>query len=179
MKRHKNITWFELVKYNTSLKGLLREAFENLRPITFKGPVPLAPKRKLSICFEGVLALETWSFEFLPCGRFIKSFCYIARNFFSSARGLIGYFEITWHLTIKLFPAKISERVTLQKSMTWEGNNAMLPANDDRWPPLQRCLMNFQPQTSQQYNKSVKDWSLVRFSRNKINCFPRDQSLSV
>ena len=115
MKRHKNITWFELVKYNTSLKGLLRQAFENLRPITFKGPVHLAPKRKLSICFEGVLALETWSFEFLPCGRFIKSFCYIARNFFSTARGLIGNFEVTWHLTIKLFPDKISERETLQK----------------------------------------------------------------
>ena len=28
---------------------------------------------------------------------------------------LIGYFEVTWHLTMKLFPAKISEQTTLQK----------------------------------------------------------------
>ena len=43
-----------------------------------------------------------------------KKYCYIARNFFLAARALIGYFEVTWHLTMKLFPAKISERATLQ-----------------------------------------------------------------
>ena len=35
--------------------------------------------------------------------------CYIAENFFSTARSVIGYFEVTWHLTMKLFPAKICE----------------------------------------------------------------------
>ena len=30
---------------------------------------------------------------------------------------LVGYFEVTWHLTMKLSPAKISERATLQN--TW------------------------------------------------------------
>ena len=50
--------------------------------------------------------------------------CYIAGNFFPTARALIGYFEVTWHLTMKLFPANISERGTLQKSMTSEGNSA-------------------------------------------------------
>ena len=40
--------------------------------------------------------------------------CYIAENLFPTARALIGYFEVTWHLTMKLFPAKISERATLQ-----------------------------------------------------------------
>ena len=39
---------------------------------------------------------------------------------------------------MKLFPAKISERVTLQKSMTSEGNSALLPANVDRRLMLQR-----------------------------------------
>ena len=42
---------------------------------------------------------------------------YVAGNFFLSARALIGYFgylEVTSQLTMKLFPAKISERVTLQ-----------------------------------------------------------------
>ena len=33
----------------------------------------------------------------------------MAGNFFPA-----GYFNVTWHLTMKLFPAKISERVTLQ-----------------------------------------------------------------
>ena len=70
--------------------------------------------------------------------------CYIAGIFFLTARTLIGYFEVTWHLTIKLFPAKISEWATLQKSMTSEGNRALSPANVDRRPPLQRGLMNFQ-----------------------------------
>ena len=55
--------------------------------------------------------------------------CFVAGNFFSTARGLICYFEVTRHLTMKLFPAKISEQAT---SMTSEGNNAMLPSNVDR-----------------------------------------------
>ena len=44
-----------------------------------------------------------------------KQCCYIAGNFFSTARSLIGYFDVASHLTMKLFPAKISERATLQK----------------------------------------------------------------
>ena len=32
--------------------------------------------------------------------------CYIAECFPLRARALIGYFEVTWHVTIKLFPAK-------------------------------------------------------------------------
>ena len=43
-----------------------------------------------------------------------KKYCWIAGNFFPTACALIGYFEVTWHLTIKLFPAKISRRATLQ-----------------------------------------------------------------
>ena len=127
----------------------------------------------------------------IPCV-YNKSNCYIAGNFFSTARGLIGYCEVTWHLTMKLFPAKLSERSTFP--MTSEGNNAMLPANVHRWPPLQRGLMNFQLQNFQLYNKSwLNDWSLgkqlilfpsnlnvslvgtSRFWGNKINCLPRDQ----
>ena len=52
------------------------------------------------------------------------------------------------------------------KSMTSVGNSALLPANVDQQPPLQRGLIiNFQLQNLQLYNKSLKDWS--------INCFPR------
>ena len=43
-----------------------------------------------------------------------KKYCYIAGDFFPTACALIGYFAVTWHLTIKLFPAKISRRATLQ-----------------------------------------------------------------
>ena len=34
--------------------------------------------------------------------------CYMARNFFPAVHALIGYYEVTWHLTMKLFPAIIS-----------------------------------------------------------------------
>ena len=34
---------------------------------------------------------------------------------FPTVHALIGYFEVTWHLTIKLFPAKISKQATVQK----------------------------------------------------------------
>ena len=40
--------------------------------------------------------------------------CYIAGNFFPTAHALIGYFEVAWRLTVKLFPAKICKRATLQ-----------------------------------------------------------------
>ena len=47
-------------------------------------------------------------------GKQLILFCYVAGIFFPTARALIGYFEVTRHLTMKLFPAKISERATLQ-----------------------------------------------------------------
>ena len=83
----------------------------------------------------------------------------------------------------------------ITKSMTSEGNIALLPADVYRRLPLQG-LMNFQLQNFQLYNKSLKDRSVgrqlilipeninvtrgtLRFSGNKINCLPTDQSLSV
>ena len=49
-------------------------------------------------------------------GKLPYNFWYnIAGNFFPTARArLIGYFEVTLHLTVKLFPAKISKQATLQ-----------------------------------------------------------------
>ena len=48
--------------------------------------------------------------------RMTTAICHIAGNFFSTARAVIGYFEmVTWHLTMKAFPAKISGRATLHK----------------------------------------------------------------
>ena len=41
---------------------------------------------------------------------------------------LIGYFKITWHLAMKLFPAK-NWAGNIAKSMTSQVNGALLPAN--------------------------------------------------
>ena len=43
-----------------------------------------------------------------------NQFCSIAGTFLPTTRALIGYFEVTQHLTKKLFPTEISERATLQ-----------------------------------------------------------------
>ena len=56
--------------------------------------------------------------------------CYVAGNFFLTARALIGYVEVTLQLIMKLFPAKISERATLQ-IYDVKGNSALLLANGD------------------------------------------------
>ena len=39
---------------------------------------------------------------------------FFAEIFYPTARTLIGYSEVTWHLTMKLFPARI----------LWAGNDA-------------------------------------------------------
>ena len=82
----------------------------------------------------------------------------------------------------------------IAKSMTSDGNIALLPANVDRRPLFLRDSMNFLLQKFQLYNKSLKDRSLGKqlilfpsnlnvsrggFWGNKINCFPREQSLRV
>ena len=86
------------------------------------------------------------------------------RNCFPPVRSLIGYFEVKWHRTMKLFLAEISERATVQnlwrQRVTAHCYRGML--TDDR---LYSEVMNFQ--------------LTLRFSGYKINCFPRDPSLSV
>ena len=49
-------------------------------------------------------------------------------KFFPTARALLGYFEVTWHLIMKLSPAKISEWATLQNLWRQGENSALLPA---------------------------------------------------
>ena len=96
-----------------------------------------------------------------------NSHCYIAGNCFPAVHDLIGHFKVTRHLTIKPFPVKISEWVTLQNAM-------------------QGGLMNFQL-----YNNSPEDWSLgkqlilfpsnlnVFLVRQNLKLFPQVQSWSV
>ena len=68
---------------------------------------------------------------------------------------------------MKLLPAQIFERETLQKSMTSEGNSALLPANVDRRPPLQRGLMNFRL-----YHLRLVPQETVNFVSLESQCFP-------
>ena len=59
-------------------------------------------------------------------------------KFFPTARALIGYFEVTWHPTMKLFPSKTSEQAILK--------NLQLRANA---PSIQR----------------LKVWAISNFAR--------------
>ena len=58
------------------------------------------------------------------------------------------------------------------KSMTSVGNSALLPANVDQQPPLQRGLIiNFQLQNLQLYNNHLKIGQLT--ASRESQCFPR------
>ena len=111
---------------------------------------------------------------------------------------------VTWHLTMKLFPAKCHERATLRKLWRQTGNSSLLPAKC--WPllhviarisaqfsnfafvlfcyitnhlmtgPLGNSKFSF-PRISMFPSTSSRE--TLRFSGNKIHCSPRDQSLSV
>ena len=117
------------------------------------------------------------------CGN--KYICYIAGNFFPTARTLIGYFEVTWHLTLKLLPAKISERATLQSlwhhRVTVHCYPRMLTSGEIYFHNFVHEKVFFRGL----YNKSLKDRFLgkqfIVFPShvNEINCSPLDQSLSV
>ena len=91
--------------------------------------------------------------------------CYIAEFFSPTARSFIGYFEVTWNLTIKLLCAKSLWAGSSAKSMTSEGNSALLPANVDRRPPLLSPLHVF---LFVLYNNHLIDWSLGK----KLCFFP-------
>ena len=70
---------------------------------------------------------------------------------------------------MKLIPARINERATLQHFLTSEGNSALLPANVDRRRPLERGLMNFQLQNFQLYNKSLKRKEWLRETKLTVS----------
>ena len=77
-----------------------------------------------------------------------KELCYIAGIFFPTALALIGYFEVKWQLTMKLFPAKISERATLQnlwrQRVTVHCYPRML-TDDRRYSEVYRASQKFVP----------------------------------
>ena len=57
----------------------------------------------------------------------------------------------------------------IAKSTTSEGNSALLPANVDQRPPLQRGLINFPLQNFQLYNKSLLKRLVLRETVNFVS----------
>ena len=111
---------------------------------------------------------------------------------------------VTWHLTMKLFPAKCHERATLQKWWHQTGNSSLLPAKCwlllhviakisawfSNFAFVLFCYITNHLMTGPLGNSefcfprismfpSTSSWETLRFSGNKIHCSPRDQSLSV
>ena len=116
---------------------------------------------------------------------------------------------VTWHLTMKLFPAKCHERATLRKLWRQTGNSSLLPAKC--WPLLHVtagisawfsnfafvffCYITYHLMTGPLGNSEfcfprismfpltlsplTLSRETLRFLGNKIHCSPRDQSLSV
>ena len=60
----------------------------------------------------------------------------------------------------------------IAKSITSEGNSALLHAHVDRRPPLKRGFMNFQLENFQLYNKSLKDWYWYPVDSSNFFLFP-------
>ena len=130
-----------------------------------------------------------------------KEFCYIAGVFPATANPLIGYFMVTWHPTMKLFPAKCHERATLRKLWRETGKSSLLPAKC--WPLLHViagiserfsnfafalfCYITNHLMTGPLGNSEFcfprismfSSLETLRFSGNKFHCFPRDHSLSA
>ena len=80
------------------------------------------------------------AFAVLGCKSIYIVLLFCWKFFPNSARSHSLYFEVTWHLTIKLFPAKI-----IAKSMTTEGKSALLPAirelKQQRWATARKTSL--------------------------------------
>ena len=152
------------------------KTFEPITPnICF---APLSPKRSAAMldpfvqyCLGHALSLNVISKVLWVVSNIVGS-CYISLHttanmdaklpLLCSWKILLNSAQSHWllrsHMTsnMKLFPAKMSERATLQKIYDVRGYPRILTADSQ----LQRGLMNFQLQIFQLYNKSLKDWSL-------------------
>ena len=86
-------------------------------------------------------------------------YCYVAGVFPATARLFIGSFMVTWHLTMKLFPAKCHEQATLRKLWRQTGNSSLLTAVARNGWNLS-AVFKFCFCFVLLYNKSLNDWSL-------------------
>ena len=75
---------------------------------------------------------------------------------FPTGRALIGYFEVTWHLTMKLFSAKISERAKSQN--LWR----------------QRVTREIKIHFYRKRQTSDSGWEFLRIGNKQIKTDPND-----
>ena len=149
----------------------------------------LAESQLFKLTITWPAAYDTrWAFKTLCM---VFNFWYIAGNFFTAAFTLIGYFKVTWQLAMKLFQGKISEWAHC-KIYDVRRQQCSVTCKCSLMTTVTASL-NFQLQNFQLYNKSLKDSVVprdlsvslgfpsetLRFLGDKINCLPRDQSLSV
>ena len=102
------------------------------------------------------------AFAVLDCKSIYIVLLFCWKFFPNSARPHSLYFEVTWHLTIKLFPAKI-----IAKSMTTEGNSALLPATRELKQKRRRRLRK----------RHLKRW--IRAASNFATLIPRSIRTNV
>ena len=110
------------------------------------------------------------------CCASIYGYCYIAWNFFPNRAR--SHWLLWGHLTSNNESTVSRENLwagNVAKTLTSEGNSALLPTNVYPRLRLQWDLMNFQLQTFQLYNKSLKDWSL----RKQLILFPSNLNVSL
>ena len=141
----------------------MRVKFSYLINIRWK--LPLTRIRDLKSAFEALVSVK------LICSynSVEKLFCYIAA-FFPTVHSLVGYVDVTRHLTIKRFPAKILWADNSAKSMTSQGIRALLPKMlTASWVLLSQVEIFLR----WLYNESrFPRISTLRFPGNKMNCFP-------
>ena len=112
--------------------GLLNTSFFNLKLYTLDG----------FLIQQSYITLFQWD---LPMGVLSTYYLFYSWKFFpNSAHAFIGYFKATWHLTMKLFPAKIYEQATLQNLWCQRVTVQCYPRKLTDNLPLQQGLMKSQ-----------------------------------
>ena len=101
-------------------------------------------------------------------------YCHLVGNFFSTALALIGCFEVSWHLTMKLFPTKISDRGTMQnlwrQKVTVHCSPRTLTAREIYF----HKFVHEKVFLCGLYNKLLEDWSLGK----QLILFPSNLDVS-
>ena len=106
-------------------------------------------------------------------GAVYKVYCYTAGSFFTTVRVLVGCFEVSWCLTMKLFLSGQHFKIFFVM-----GKSALLPTVVDRRLPLQWDLMNFQLYSLEKHWDSRKTKLTVShgtghrvFMMSNVRCF--------
>ena len=154
-----------------------REAWATYAPSDYFGIPHNTPSLALKFSMS-------YSFQ-MQSGIWNNSFCFLAGNFFPTACTLIGDFEVTWQLTMKLFPAKIFEWAALQNLWCQRATVLCYPQmlTDNRRYSKVSWISSYitnhlktGPLGNSQFCFPWISMFSLAFLGNKIDCFPWDQS---